>query len=197
MVVRIIQIVILPVILYTVFVVLRVEGIQPPAESELGEFITAVNFIFGGSVAYFIYINITMGIIKKQRLADQLYWFIISIILFFVAFDEIYMIHETLYHIFRIPEIITLGIYGLLIFTPFLLNRACLSMAAIILIALFALCGIVAVGVDTVFNEGTIRIFSYDISYEQQLESFAALFLTSSVIAQASRLIEQRSDQAE
>jgi uncharacterized membrane protein len=192
--ITLLKVIILPIILYSCFILLRIKGIQPPAEAELGDFITAVNFLFGGSIAYFLHIGISVKALKSQIFVERLYWLLIGLILFLFAFDEVYMIHETIAHHYNTKEFYVMGVYGIILFSLLALNISRLSKIDIIFLLLFIITGIVSVSVDAILKEGTITILSSKISYEQQLESVGALFLSCSIVTQAYSILARNAN---
>ena len=70
----------LPIILYVLLVAIRVQDFQPSMEGELGDFITALNFLFGSFVSYFIF---SFYIVSEQKLSSyrSLWWWAMCILL--------------------------------------------------------------------------------------------------------------------
>ena len=79
----IIKIISLPIVIYGVLFALRIQGIQPPSETGMGDFITAVYFIFGASVAYLMYIMRCLRPLPPSSQWETWYWFFISYFLIF------------------------------------------------------------------------------------------------------------------
>ncbi|MEW6997253.1 hypothetical protein AADZ86_06090 [Colwelliaceae bacterium BS250] len=156
-------------------------------ESELGDFITALNFLFGSFVAYLIFIMCTLKL-KNKPLNKPLWWWSMSLLLALLAFDELYMIHEYLGDQIRIQDTLILLFYAGLLGVLLLFNlKETFTKNTFSFLVVFAICSILSQGADFLYNEGTVVLFGRVISYEQFLESFGALFLSCAVVTIALR----------
>ena len=177
----------LPIILYSLFIIIRVKGFQPPMEGELGDFITALNFLFGSFISYFIFVLLTLNA-KKTSTNKSLWWWLMCILLALLAFDELYMIHEYLGSKLGIKDTLIFLFYGGLLGALLVFNlKETLSKNTFIFLILFALCSLSSQTADYLYNEGVVVLIGRDISYEQFLESFGALFLSCAVMTIAIR----------
>lgn len=176
-----------PIILYTLFIIIRIKGFQPAMESELGDFITALNFLFGSFVAYFIFIICTLNL-KGKPLNKPLWWWLMSLLLALLAFDELYMIHEYLGSQMEIKDTLIFLFYAGLLGVLLLFSlKETFTKNTFSLLVLFTICAVLSQVADFLYNEGTVVLFGRVISYEQFLESFGALFLSGAVVTIALR----------
>ena len=168
----------LPTIIYIVFFSIRIQGIQPPAETGMGDFITAIFFIFGASVTYLIYVIKCVWFFPPSGQWESWYWMLVSYFLVFLSYDEIFMIHETLSATLNVSEASIFIIYGLILIALLVSNRPKISRTFFFFLLCFIFFGSVAVISDTFYGEGVITIFGKRIDYEQLAESMGALSLS-------------------
>ncbi|WOH36633.1 hypothetical protein RI844_14820 [Thalassotalea fonticola] len=156
-------------------------------ESELGDFITALNFIFGSFVAYFIFILCTLKL-KTKPLNKPLWWWSMCLLLALLAFDELYMIHEYLGSQMGFKDTLIFLFYGVLLGVLLLFNlKETFTKNTFFFLVLFTVCTIFSQVADFLYTEGTVVLLGRVISYEQFLESFGALFLSCAVVTIAIR----------
>ena len=182
----------LPIFLYGVFIALRVSDIQPPMEGELGDFITALNFIFGASSAYLVFIITTCeGFSKNNWLS--LWWWLMCALLLLLALDELFMIHETIGKNLGINDTLVLLSYGLLLGLLLLFRlKEIIKKETLIFLFAFAAFSLISQASDYFYGEGLIFVMGRDVSYEQFAESFGALSLTAAVVTIAVRQLDDR-----
>lgn len=177
----------LPLILYVIFISIRINGFQPEMEGELGDFITALNFLFGSFVSYFVFIFYIMTQ-KKLPMKKSLWWWMMSILLATLAFDELFMIHETVGSLLSFNETFVILFYGLLLGILLLLNlEETFTKDTFVFLVIFSFLTILSQGADYFYGEGLIVVMGRDISFEQFAESFGALSLSCAVITIAVR----------
>ena len=171
----------LPIILFSIFVIFRLLGLQPTMEGELGDFLTSVNFLLGSFFAYFIFILISLSRHENVKPSSAWWWFV-SMLLALLAFDELFMIHEFLGEFFNIKDTLILLFYGGLLGLLLLLNtQEVFKKDTFISLSLFACFSIISQGADYFLNEGLLTVGSLQISYEQLAESLGALCLTIAI----------------
>ncbi len=180
--IRPIKIAVLPLVIYSVFIWIRLKGIQPEAESELGDYITSVNFIAGGSLAYLMHVFMTLGYLSSTKKMDHAFWVLLSFMLFFLAFDEVFMIHEVVASMADIRDSLPLVIYGLFLIVILAMAYRYYVKPFYLFIVLFGFCSVVSIASDMLWGEGTIAVLGRSVSYEQFAESFGAFFLTCAVV---------------
>ena len=174
----IIKIVSPAIIIYGIFITVRLAGMQPASEPGMGDFITAVYFIFGASVVYMMFFFRCLGLIRASRL-NELWCYSVCAFLMFLAYDETFMIHENLSRVFHIREVIIFMTYGAVLMILVYCGRKNLTHASLwFLIGFIALAGIAVIS-DTFFGEGIVILFDREIDFEQLAESIAALSLSS------------------
>mgnify|MGYP006152623311 CR=1 FL=1 len=170
-----------PILIYIVFFSIRFSGYQVAIEGELGDFITALIFLTGAVVAYFVFIYMLVNVERNNK--EMFWWYGMSFLLVFIAFDELFMIHETIGYKFNINDTVVLLSYGIFLGLLLLINlRATLQRTTFIFLSLFAVFAVISQGADYLYNEGIVQIAGREVSYEQLLESFGALFLAAAVI---------------
>lgn len=183
----------LPIILYVIFIITRINDIQFAMEGELGDFITALNFLFGSFLSYFIFI---FYIISTQKISSyrSLWWWAMCILLALLAFDELYMIHEFIGHQLGIKDTLIFLFYGGVLGVLLLFNlEAVFTKDTFIFLILFTLFSLISQISDYLYNEGIVVFMNREISYEQLSESFGALCLTCAITTIAIRqLIEKQ-----
>jgi len=139
----------------------------------MSEFMTSAFFIAGTTVCYF-----TMSFFGIRRnMTHYFKWLAASSLLFLLALDETFMIHEQLSDAYNITENVVFCFYGLLLLgNLYLFRKACHGFW--LFLTLFVIfCG-VSQTADTFFGEGMITIFGRAIDYEQILEWLGAMCLT-------------------
>ncbi|MGS2721751.1 hypothetical protein [Paraglaciecola aestuariivivens] len=185
----------LPFVFYALFIAIRISGAQPTMESELGDFITSIYFLFGAFVSYFIYVlKIEAPQIIKQNQA--MWWWLMCLLLVVLALDELYMIHEFLGEQLKIKDTFIFLFYALLLGLLLLCRLAdTFTKNTFVFLILFTICTVLSQLADFLYNEGTVVLFNRDISYEQFLESFGALFLSCAVATIAIREVTNREEQ--
>lgn len=184
----------LPIVIYGIYFFLRVNGIQPESESEIGDFITAINFLFGASVAYFVFIFASNSNVNNGQKA--IWWWLMSLLLLLLATDEIFMIHETIGYYFQIHDTYVLLFYGFSLGLLLLFDtKNTLKRPTIIFLGIFFFFSVVALGADYFFNEGVISGYGLEVSYEQLAESFGALCLSASIVSNAIQLFRVNPEQ--
>lgn len=178
----------LPILLYAIMISLRIVDLQPEVEEgHLGDFITALNFLFGAFVAYFIFIYY---LVSKESITrfQSAWWWAICLLFTFLAFDELFRIHENLGEALRIEDTFILLTYGAAIGVLLLLNLSeVMHKDTLIAIGIFAVLGVIAQVSDYLFFEGSVTLAGKEISYEQFAESFGALSLASAIVTMAFR----------
>ena len=179
---KILKLSFLPIVIYFSFILLRLLGVQPEAESELGDYITSINFIFGGSIAYLMHILIVQEYFSVSAKIDKYFWPAISFWMFFLAFDEVFMIHENIHEYTSVRDAVVFLIYGLILILTLILAYPYYTKSFFVFIVMFGFCAIVSIVSDYFLSEGVVMIKGNSISYEQFSESFGALFLSSSIV---------------
>ena len=179
------------IVIYGAFFTIRFLGYQPPNESGLGDFITALFFIFGASVAYFIFILHNQGDLRS-RIPSGRWWYMVGAFLMLLAFDEIFMIHEYVCWWLGIRDLYLFMVYGLILMSLIFVVRKILTRTEILLLAAFVVLSGIAVISDTVMGEGMITVFNRAIDFEQLAESFSAFFLASTFVALGVRQLRPR-----
>lgn len=178
-----------PIIIYLIFFAVRVNGIQPEVEGELGDFITASNFMFGGFVAYFVFILLSSTHFKTAN-PGAIWWWFMSYLLLLLAVDEIFMIHEYIGHQLEIKDTFILlfyaGLLGILLLFDLKNTFQKDTFGMLLLFAIFSVISLVS---DYLYNEGVMEIMGKEISYEQFAESIGALCLSAAITTIAYRLI--------
>lgn len=170
-----------PIILYLVFIAVRFQGLQPETESELGDMITALNFLFGAFISYFVFILYTLEL-KETPKISPLWWWCTSALLTLLAFDELFMIHEQLGAHFEIKDTLIFLIYGAALGILLLCQlKETFTRNTFSFLVLFAICSVVSQASDYLYNEGTMIVMGREISYEQLLESLGAMFLSCAI----------------
>jgi hypothetical protein len=175
----------LPIIVYCAFFVIRISGAQPDSESGLGDFITAYNFILGSSMAFLVHLMITLKFIPSNSKRFDLFWPFICFMLSFLAFDEVFMIHENIGKSLHTTDTKIMLVYGMVLFSILLMNLRKLPKASMIGILLFFTCGLTSVISDYFFGEGYIVIIGFEFDIEQYAESIGALSLTIYILSEA------------
>lgn len=186
--IKLVKIFSFPIILYAIMIGFRVFDLQPEVEEgHLGDFITALNFLFGAFVAYFVFIYF---IVSKESISRfrSVWWWSVTILFAFLAFDELFRIHENLGMLLGIEDTFILLSYGAALGVLLLFNLDEIKYRnTFIALAIFAAFGILAQVTDYLFFEGTVSLAGKEISYEQFAESFGALSLTSAIVTIAFR----------
>jgi len=178
----------LPLIFYILLITIRILGYQPAMEGELGDFITAVNFLIGAFISYFVFIIIVLGYETSSKRAA--WWLSISLLMCLLAFDELFMIHEIIGAQFKIKDTFILLFYGGLLGILLILNlKETFKKDTFICLVIFAIMSIISQVSDYLYNEGIIVLMGREISYEQFLESFGALSLSCALVTFALREI--------
>lgn len=189
-IVKLLKIFSFPILLYGIQIVFRLFDLQPEVEEgHLGDFITSLNFLFGAFVAYFVFI---FFVVSKPvaTAARSLWWWGISILLTFLAFDELYRIHENLGEQLGIEDTLILLAYGVVFLGLLLFNlNAAMRKEVLLFLILFGIFGVISQVSDYFFFEGTISLAGKEISYEQYTESFGALCLTGAIVTMAWRTL--------
>ncbi len=177
----------LPIILYVVLITVRMQGLQPLMEGKLGDFITALNFLFGSFVSYFVFVFYVLNtkVLSKTKV---LWWWMMCILLAVIAFDELFMIHENIGYFFDNSGSLVFAFYGIFlgVLLVFDLN-ATFEKDTLIFLILFSFFAILSQGADYFYGEGLVVIMGRDISYEQFAESFGALCLSCAIVTIAIR----------
>ena len=185
----------LPIILYVIFIITRIIDIQFAIEGELGDFITALNFLFGSFLSYFIFV---FYIVSPQKISRyrSLWWWVMCMLLALLAFDELYMIHEFVAHQLGIKDTLIFLFYGGVLGVLLLFNlEAVFTKDTFIFLVLFTLFSLISQVSDYLYNEGIVVLMNREISYEQLSESFGALCLTCAIITIAIRqLLEKKTE---
>ncbi|PKK82011.1 MAG: hypothetical protein CVT49_15910 [candidate division Zixibacteria bacterium HGW-Zixibacteria-1] len=182
---RNIYILLLPAIMYIVFFSIRILKIQPTPEAGMGDFITAVNFIFGASITYLMFVVRWLKLLPSNGSEEKWWWLLVSLFLLFLAYDEIYMVHENLGSIFHLRDVYIFLTYGaILLFLVYLHRHKMTSIFGIFLGGFILLAGVSVVS-DTFLGEGFIYIFGREIDYEQLAESLGALSLSCAFVSSA------------
>jgi len=179
----------MPIIAYLLFVYLRLLGVQPEAEGEMGDMLTAINFLFGAFVAYLVFIMFTL---KQEECSERkvYWWWFMSLLLITLALDELFMIHELLGEYLQIKDTFIFLGYGAMLGVLLLFKlKDTLTKSTFSYLLLFTVFTVISQGADYLFNEGLVTIFNKEISYEQFFESFGALCLSSAVATIALRYI--------
>lgn len=166
------------IVIYGAFFIIRIMGIQPLTESGMGEFITASFFLFGASVSFFVYFLHCLGKVPAA-VTPPAWWLISGYFLMFLAFDEIFMIHEWICYWLEIRDIYIFLLYGFVLLSLIYFMRRRLARLSLALFAAFIFFAGIAVVSDTLFGEGMITIFNRALDYEQIAESFGAFFLAA------------------
>ena len=174
------------IVLYLIFLIARFQGLQPAMEGELGDFITALNFLFGSFVAYFMFV---LNPKKDSRyLKNSLWWWLVSLLLITLAMDELFMLHEQVGVALGLKDTFVFLAYGAILGILLLLRvQEVFVKDTFIFLAIFAILSITSQLADYLYNEGTFMILGRDISYEQLLESFGALSLSCAITSMALR----------
>lgn len=180
----ILKVVSVPIIIYSIFFVIRLSGFQPPAEAEMGDFITAMYFIFGASISYFIFVTQCLNYLSSST-KQRMWWWLLSCFLLLLAFDEIFMIHENISRVLGINEVVVFLVYGTMLCLLLLWNRHKITKNFLFFFIPFVFLSGIAVIADTLFSEGLINILGKEIDYEQLAESLSALALSSGFLAMA------------
>jgi len=184
----------LPLIIYSVFFVVRILGIQPQVEAEPGDFITASFFLCAAAVSYFTLVA-GLFLFSKQSYRSLMWWWLMSLLTVFIGSDEIFMIHEAIGGHFGFKDtyvlFVYMGLLGLLLLARF---KSTVSLPAFVYWAIFGFMSVVAIVSDHLYNEGVMVVMGREISYEQLAESFAALFLACAVTCMALRQFRQWMD---
>ncbi len=167
----------LPLIIYSAYFYIRLNGIQLTPEAGMGEFITALYLIFGASVCYFVF-AIRQVWPSAFTAQGNVWWWASATFLTFLAFDEIFMIHENLSASLAIKEIYIFLSYAALLVLLVYFRRSSMRGLSIIFFLLFVGFSGVSVVADALFVEGVVTVFGREISYEQQAESVAVLSLS-------------------
>lgn len=178
-IVPILKIILLPVIIYGVFFVIRLMGLQPKTETGMGDFITALFFIYGASVVYLTFFLKCMNVFPENRSGENWWWFSVSFFLMYLAYDEIFMIHENIGRLIVIREVYIFLFYALiLILLIYFYRQKVTPSFRFFLVCFICLSGIAVIS-DTFLGEGLINIFGREIDFEQLAESLSALCLAS------------------
>lgn len=170
------------IVIYGAFLTIRLMGYQPPTESGLGDFITALFFLFGASVAYFVFLLHSLGELPPIKPSGR-WWYFSGAFLSLLAFDEIFMIHEYVCWWLEIRDIYLFMIYGMVLSSLIFIVRHQLTRIHYCLLAAFVILAGTAVISDTVMGEGMITILNRPIGFEQIAESFSAFSLASAFVA--------------
>lgn len=174
----------IPVILYGSFFIIRVKGFQPPAEAELGEFITATYFIFGASISYFVFVLYGTGRLPASP-KKEIWWWSLSCFLLLLAFDETYKIHENVAILLKTREVMVFLVYGMTLCVLVFINRHQITKPFVFFFFGFVILSGIAVVADFLFREGLINILGMEVDYEQLCESLAGLSLSGGFVAMA------------
>lgn len=178
-----------PIIIYFVFFIVRVNGYQPAVEGELGDFITAFNFMFGGFVAYLVFIIISLTSLRTKN-SGAIWWWLMSFLLILLAVDELFMIHEFVGHHFQIKDTFVLLFYAAMLAILLLFDlKNTFKKETFLFLALFAIFSVISLVSDYLFNEGVMSLFGREISYEQLAESLGALCLSAAIVTIILRLL--------
>lgn len=164
----------LPLLMFVTYGLLRVCSIQPLTESGMSEFMSSAFFIAGAAVCYFV-----MGLCAAfHNTTGYFKWLFASGLLFVLAADETFMIHEQVAHAFSIPENTVFAVYGVWLIGVVIIFRKNASMPFWAALGAFLLfCGISQTA-DTIYGEGFITIFGREIDYEQIFEALGAMSLS-------------------
>ena len=170
-----------PLIIYTLFFFIRLNGGQPATEGQMGDLITACDFLFGAFVAYFIFV-----LISRSQEEGGLRWWGMSGLLLLLAIDEVFMVHEYLGAYLGIKDRFILLFYGGLLGLLLLCDlKAIFQRDTFFYLLLFSAFSVLALVSDYLFNEGVMVVMGRDISYEQFSETFGAMFLSCAVVTMA------------
>lgn len=177
----------LPLILYMVLIGFRVNGLQPTMEGQLGDFITALNFLFGSFISYFIFIFYILSPHKLSK-GKSIWWWLMCMLLAIMAFDELFMIHENIGYFLDTSGTGVLLFYGLLLGLLLMFDlKETFVKETFVFLLLFLFFALLSQGADYFYGEGLIVLMGKNISYEQFGESFGALSLSCAVITMAVR----------
>ena len=182
----------LPLLVYVAFFIVRVAGVQPGTDAGLGDFITALNLVFGGSVAYFTYILGDLGVVAMPGRRERAFWFFTSVMLVFLAFDEVFMIHEGLGSLVGVSDAFPLAAYGAVLMAILWLHLPNFSPLSYVFLAGLVVLGTVSVAADWLVGEGLVRVLGREIDYEQLCESFGALSLACCLLTESVALVAGR-----
>ncbi|MCP4568851.1 MAG: hypothetical protein GY841_14835 [FCB group bacterium] len=172
------------IVIYGIFFALRLGGLQPPSEASMGDFISAIYFIFGASVAYLLFVMKAMGFLQ-QRKPTGYWWLGLFYLLLYLAYDEIFMIHEWVCYWLGMRDIYLFMLYGAFLSWLVFVIRRIISKPVYILLAGFVFLAAVAVLSDTFLGEGEITLFGRVFDFEQLSESLSALSLAIAFLTMA------------
>lgn len=164
------------IIIYGVFFTFRLMGLQPPTEASMGDFICAVYFIFGASVAYLMFVMKALGFLRAEKPTDN-WWLGLFYLLLYLAYDEIFMIHEWICFWLNMRDIYLFMLYGAFLGGLVFSIRRIISKPIYYMLGIFVFLGAVAVLSDTFLGEGEITLFGRVFDFEQLAESLGALTL--------------------
>lgn len=180
----------IPIIAYLLFIIFRLLGVQPEVEGEMGDMLTAINFLFGAFVSYFVFVILSLQQ-GKHSIRNSYWWWFMSLLLITLALDELFMIHELLGEYLEIPDTLIFLGYGAILGVLLLLKlKDTLTKSTFIYLLFFSVFTVISQGSDYLFNEGLVTIFNREISYEQFFESFGALCLSSAITSIALRYVK-------
>ena len=177
----------LPVGCLLIYAGLRLFQIQPPMETGVSEFLSTTAFAFGAAFSYFAAAVFAAG----ANIRKYWQWMAASGLLFLLAIDESFMIHEHVGHwLFTLmagwgptsvdwTEAVPFAAYGVALVGILVMFRDA-KMPFWVLVALFFLfCGIAQAADTFGGGEGIVTIAGRDIDYEQIFEVVGGIFLAS------------------
>lgn len=177
-----------PILIYVLYVLLRLAGIQPPMEQQLGEFVTAASFLFGSFISYFVFIALTQ---RSEMDKPLFWWWMMTLLLCLLALDELYMIHEQLGQWLGLRSAVILLTYGLMLGVLLLLNFSnVMKFNTLFFLSWFTLFAFGSQVPDYLYKEGMVTLMGREISYEHLFEMFGALALACAIVTLALRQLE-------
>ncbi|MEW5924265.1 MAG: hypothetical protein AB1746_09780 [Candidatus Zixiibacteriota bacterium] len=181
----------LPAIIYSVFFVVRILGMQPPTDAGMGDFITVVYLIFGSSITYVMFVLRSLKMLPANGSEEKWWWLFSSLFLLYLSYDEVYMIHENIAEKLQIWDVFIFLTYAAIMLTLVFLHRHKITPLFKFFLGGFILLAGTSVFTDTVFGEGYISILGREIDIEQISESLGALSLSCAFASAAVREVLQ------
>ena len=170
------------IVIFGAYFIIRVLQIQPITEAGLGDFITSVFFLAGASAAYFVYILKSLGKVPAST-PGPFWWLTAGYFLMFLAFDEIFAIHEWISLWLAIRDIWLFLLYASILVWLIYTIRQKLSRFSLAMVAAFVVFAGISVVSDALMGEGMISIFGRAVDFEQIAESLAAFALATAFIS--------------
>lgn len=174
-----------PAVIYIIFFVIRILGMQPATDAGMGDFITIVYFIFGSSMAYIMFVLRFLKMLPSNGSEEKWWWLLVSLFLLYLSYDEIFMIHENIAEKFQIWDVFIFLTYAVILLALVFVHRHKMTPPFKIFLGGFILLAGTSVFTDTVFGEGFIYIFGREIDIEQISESLGALLLACAFTSSA------------